>query len=932
MVTNAFKDIVDSFIEKVKYINAFNKEQYDAELAVLKQQLKDELDALQLEQPLLTAYNRKVFVDNPKGMFGAVEKNASGVNALKYIAIGSHYHKISIDAIDDAICQPELIDISKHGNIVISPCIDGDLRDEANSKIHKLCLVHLYELIMNMLLSTEIGKLHFSIINLGLSEDVQPIVSRLHPALYDMITEESEMKKLSERLNTILKQKVTTGRVASEITEVVVVLDYKDYRNKVSDQFSVIFNRGKSANIHFVLFNPGLKEDDENGVMNTSCYLLSKVDSIVPEASPNTTDGGLSYCDCLYDLPTLWQECFNYVNESVKKSKCKQADFSTVPYVKTTSEIAAPIGALISGDTVDFKLDVNKGHYHAFVIGETGSGKSRFLHDIIINMIGKYSPKDVELYLMDFKGVEFIPYRDIKHSRVILVDRADERITYEVIRELKEKMEERQRILASSGASDVDEYNKHSSDNHLSQIILVADECQTLFADRSRNSRLRNEMIDIIALIAQQGRAYGVHLLLATQSLSNAPQLGKDILNQIGEHYILPCLPADARRLVPEHEQRETEEVVSKMVKGKGQCYYQGTDGKFLFTFNYIPKGEQQDNLIEVAKNKSSDYESNGQVYFSGSLKYELTKDAIKCLSTKGRRRIVLSPGQDIVINQTPTSIAFHEEQGENIMILGINDKHYATRTAINLLVSSIATSMAKGLDFEFLVVDCMKCEDDEEYMDVLDELASRRYCKIIKPRDRKITLYNLCKDIASGNTKPTILTILGEETFRELKFDDRLEVVEDGAFTSHSSEASFDDALAMMSMLSNPVAGKAQSNADISNIKTVSDAMKFILDKGPENAVHTIMQLDRADNFYIENDGYVNSKTIYSRFCHLIILRSNEKDIHSLKLPEEVRPDTLEDNADRLRAYYYNEGSNVYGLFTPYMMPSPESIDNIIN
>ena len=205
-------------------------------------------------------------------------------------------------------------------------------------------------------------------------------------------------------------------------------------------------------------------------------------------------------------------------------------------------------------------------------------------------MIAKYSPEDVELYLMDFKGVEFNPYRDIKHSRVILVDRADERITYEVIHELKQKMEERQKILAAAGASDVDEYNKMSADSHISQIILVADECQTLFSDDAKNNKLQRDMIATIALIAQQGRAYGVHLLLATQSLSNAPQLGASILNQIGEHYILPCLPADAQKLVPDHERKDTETVVSQMEKGKGQCYYQGADGKFLFTFSYIPR------------------------------------------------------------------------------------------------------------------------------------------------------------------------------------------------------------------------------------------------------------------------------------------------------------------------------------------------------
>lgn len=914
MVTSAFKDIIDSFIEKVKNISAFNKEQYNAEMDILKQQLKEQLDALQLQYPLLTAYNRQVFNENPKLMLDAIKKNAANVTNLKYIAVNESF-PIQIEAIDDIICQPVVIDISEHGNIVIAPDNKGK-----NSPIA------LQEILLNMLLTLEIGRSHLNIVNLGLSEDAIGIVSDLDPALFDMITDPSEMKSLANRLGNIVKQKVTTGKLEKQETEIVLVLDYKDFKDRISESFSVLFNKGKSANIHFILYNPGVIDEDKDGLLATNKYYLR-----LSLNSKAVNESVFCHFSGICDLRGIRQACYDYINENANRSKCQQVDFSEVPYEKTTSDIVAPIGALNNGDIVDFKFDVNKGHYHTFVIGETGSGKSRFLHDVIINMIGKYSPKDVELYLMDFKGVEFNDYRDVKHSRVILVDRADERITYEVIRELKEKMEKRQRLLASVGASDVDEYNKISSDNHLSQIILVADECQTLFADRTRNSRLQNEMIGIIALVAQQGRAYGVHLLLATQSLSNAPQLGKDILNQIGEHYILPCLPADARRLVPDHEQRDAEEVVSKMEKGKGQCYYQGADGQFLFTFNYIAKGEQQNSLIEAVKNKAKDYESNGQVYFSGSLKYEMTEDTIHILSPKGgRRRIVASPGQDIAITQKPTSIALHEEQGENIMILGINDKHFATRSAINLLVSSIATSTAKGLDYEFVVIDCMKCDDDEAYIDVLAELESRRLCHLVRPRERKKTLYNLCKDIASGNPKPTILTILGEETFRELKFNDALEVTEEEGQSSNTGADSFEDALAMMSMLSNPVADKSQSNSDILSLKTVADAMKYILEKGPENGVHTIMQLDRADNFYIDNDGYINSKTIYSKFCHLIILRSNEKDIYSLKLPDEIRPETLEDNAERLRAYYYNEGSNTYGLFTPYMMPSVERVNNI--
>lgn len=471
-----------------------------------------------------------------------------------------------------------------------------------------------------------------------------------------------------------------------------------------------------------------------------------------------------------------------------------------------------------------------------------------------------------------------------------------------------------------------------SADSHISQIILVADECQTLFTDNAKNTKLQTEMIATIALIAQQGRAFGVHLLLATQSLTNAPKLRSDILNQIGEHYILPCLPVDACRLVPEHEQNETEMVVAQMEKGKGQCYYQGADGKFMFTFDYIAKGEQQDSLIEKARQKADKYETNGQIYFSGSLQYAMTGDTIDALATKGRRYIVASPGQSIAISQTPLSIVLRDEAGENMLLLGINDKQYVTRTTINTLVSMIASARKKGLDCQFVVIDCLKCDEEEPYMHILDSLEQSGLCRIVAPRQRKHTLYSLCKDIAAGTARPTVLVILGEETFRELKFDESLDIdantkPNETNGMSSADNMSFDDALAMMNMLSNPV----NETDGLKDIKTVTSALKYILERGPENAVHTVMQMDRMDNYYIGNEnGYVGAKTIYSHFAHIILLRSGEQDVLKLRLPDDISPAALEDNADRLRAYYYNESGNRYSLLTPYVMPSIEQIDKL--
>ena len=788
-------------------------------------------------------------------------------------------------------------------------------------------------LLMCALLAMPVGKVRLHFIDLNFSGKAQFFIDNFDRSVCEVCLDVSSAERQAESLKEKMAQRLR-GELSDDSYDFVVFLDFLNDYNKIGNAYSQIIEKGALANIHTIFINNGqnLEENVYNPLLGNKDRFCP-IDGYTKLPKDYKYDRSLTFAALSFAKDSDFRhKCIEYLNSGVQQDD-ETPKIDETEYAVTTSVIEVPIGKTANGETVEFKMDVNRGHYHAFVIGETGSGKSRFLHDIIINMIAKYSPEDVELYLMDFKGVEFNPYRDIKHSRVILVDRADERITYEVIHELKQKMEERQKILAAAGASDVDEFNKMSADKHISQIILVADECQTLFSDDVKNNKLQRDMIATIALIAQQGRAYGVHLLLATQSLSNAPLLGASILNQIGEHYILPCLPADAQKLVPDHERKDTETVVSQMEKGKGQCYYQGADGKFLFTFSYIPKGEVQDSLIDAAKKKSDEHNSNGQVYFSGSLQYAMDEQTIDVIAAKGRRHIVASPGQSIAISQSPVTIPLRDESGENIILLGINDKQYVTRTSINTLVSMIATSRSKELDYEFVVMDCMKCDDDEPYMDILDKLQAEGMCRLVRPRDRKALLYQLCKDIASGTARPTMLTILGEETFRELKFDEPLDIAEENNSTQANVEEpmSFDDALSMMNMLGNPVTSKPQTDSGISDIKTVMQALEYILDRGPENGVHTIMQLDRIGNFYITKDGYVNSKDVYSRFAHLLILRTGENDLVTLSLPDNIRPAALEDNGERLRAYYYNEGSNRYELFTPYLLPKIELIDKLL-
>ena len=922
--TIAATDMLVKYLEhRIRNIKADTQEAYDIERGEIVDELKQLAERISNIDPIILPRLPKA--DLQDEVIRNIASAACKRTTMPHIYTDTTCN-IGIQNI--AVCLPKYVNFSETPGATIYG-ING-WEEFAQKK-----MTHL---LMSVLLSMPLGKVRLHFIDLNFSCKAQFFIDNFDRSVCNIYCDVQSAKGLAESLKTKMAQRLR-GELSDNIYDFVVFLDFLNDYNNIGNAYRQIIEKGAFANIHTVfilndynveegVYDPGLLDKDKFCFINGYTTLKDEI---------NYTEAILSLANLsLAQDSDFRSKCIEYLNNGLQtedEPEIDEPEIDKTEYAVTTSAIEAPIGKTTDGETVDFKIDVNRGHYHAFVIGETGSGKSRFLHDIIINMIAKYRPEDVELYLMDFKGVEFNPYRDIKHSRVILVDRADERITYEVIRELQQKMEERQKILAAAGASDVDEFNKMSADKHISQIILVADECQTIFSDDAKNNKLQRDMIATIALIAQQGRAYGVHLLLATQSLSNAPLLGASILNQIGEHYILPCLPADAQKLVPDHERKDTETVVSQMEKGKGQCYYQGADGKFLFTFSYIPKGEVQDSLIDAAKKKSDEHNSNGQVYFSGSLQYAMDEQTIDVIAAKGRRHIVASPGQSIAISQSPVTMQLRNESGENIMLLGINDKQYVTRTSINTLVSMIATNRRKELDYEFVVMDCMKCDDDEPYMDVLDKLQAEGQCRLVRPRDRKALLYQLCKDIASGSARPTMLTILGEETFRELKFDEPLDIAEENNSTQANVEEpmSFDDALSMMNMLGNPVTSKPQTDSGISDIKTMMQALEYILDHGPENGVHTIMQLDRIGNFYITKDGYVNSKAVYSRFAHLLILRSGENDVSTLTLPDDIRPAVLEDNGERLRAYYYNEGSNRYELFTPYLMPKTEQIDKLL-
>jgi S-DNA-T family DNA segregation ATPase FtsK/SpoIIIE len=154
---------------------------------------------------------------------------------------------------------------------------------------------------------------------------------------------------------------------------------------------------------------------------------------------------------------------------------------------------------------------------HMLVAGTIGSGKSVFLHEIIMSLIMKYSPEEVRLILIDPKYTEFSVYEGLPHLLIneIITDPAKAIAAFNwVIAEI----ERRYTLFAQMNKKgitvrNINEYNNvvEKKEDKLPKIVLIVNEAAALMMAAKTDIENRVERIAAVA------RAAGIHLIFATQ-------------------------------------------------------------------------------------------------------------------------------------------------------------------------------------------------------------------------------------------------------------------------------------------------------------------------------------------------------------------------------------------------------------------------------
>lgn len=563
-------------------------------------------------------------------------------------------------------------------------------------------------------------------------------------------------------------------------------------------------------------------------------------------------------------------------------------------WVLSSSErIIIPIGR---GPQKIQYIELGKGMAHnCLVVGRIGSGKSTLLH-VIIAVLGLiYSPKEIELYLIDFKkGTEFKTYatNNMPHARIIALQ-CEREFGLSTLQKLEEELDSRAELFntVTQGGTEcrnISDYRRITQ-KQLPRILLIVDEFQGFFEE---DDDIASKASNILDHLVRQGRVFGIHTILCSQTLVDSITFIRSFKDQMTIRIALQCSDDDSRLILAEDNPS------AKFLSRPGEAIYNSNNGRpednNTFQVAWLPDDKRYDYFKKMLnKANGQSISVPPQIVFEGESfadpkKNRELQELLTAFPPKQKiKNISAWIGQPIAIKES-TALVFNNQRGNNFLLIGKNDK-----AALGILSTSLISLAAqyKQNDVHIYVVNL---STDDECVAMFERLTSilphtqfftgKDLSKLLEKISTKVN-----KNIDMENYQDSIyLVIFGLQKARELKEDDD--------FVSFTDE----------------------------NKPKVSPTKQFsnILKEGPDIGIHTLVWCD----------GYSSltnkiGRNLIREFDMRVVLQMGTDDSNSLI-------DTSAANKlGPYGAYYYSINENILEKFKPYNMPiKDKDTDNWLN
>lgn len=324
-------------------------------------------------------------------------------------------------------------------------------------------------------------------------------------------------------------------------------------------------------------------------------------------------------------------------------------------------------------------LDLGRGTaQHALVVGKTGSGKSTLLHALITGASLWYGPDQVELYLIDFKkGVEFKPYaaRGLPQARIVAIE-SDREFGLSVLEKLDAELRRRGERFRAAGVQDLAGYRAttDAAVDPMPRTLLIVDEFQEFFV---ADDKLAHDAALLLDRLVRQGRAFGLHVVLGSQTLGGAYSLARATLGQMAVRIVLPCSEADGHLALGE------ENTAARHLARPGQAIYNeaggAVDANRSFQVSWLDESSREDYLRKLAERKLPAPERRDPaIVFEGNTPGDLAANAFlagEVALPPGHRgsELALWLGEPVSI-KAPTQAVLRRQSGHHLLVVGQRD------------------------------------------------------------------------------------------------------------------------------------------------------------------------------------------------------------------------------------------------------------------
>lgn len=533
----------------------------------------------------------------------------------------------------------------------------------------------------------------------------------------------------------------------------------------------------------------------------------------------------------------------------------------------TKDGIRIPIGLHGANEVQYLTLGVG-GSHHALIAGVAGSGKSSLLHTIILQALSQYGPDELRIYLVDFKrGVEFKIYADYKlPSFEVVAIESEREFGYNILKALEREQKiraDRFKRVKDRKIDRIEDYRALPDAAPMPRILVIMDEFHELFSNAS--DKIGKESAEMMERIVRQGRAFGVHIILASQSYSNVGGLDKSVYDQMAVRIVLKCSKTDASLLLGDG----SSDVDQISIDDPGRAIYNSEAGNkeynSHFRVAFIDPSKHREILEGVSERTCKLSNNKTRILLSNiednkySIFNQFTDYSAEACKVPGR----LYLGEPLSVVNNLNMDLIRNEYANMLMVGSDSDKARSmfAFTMLSLAINYWVSHNKKAPDEPFIYFLNYKPLRDDYFIDAPGLLATKLLTKYVKnipinnPSEIKNTIQKLYSESldaqSSAASENKYLMVFGYQRAEDLKSEDKVAEKQD-----------------IMSMMSPRNQGLTHSMKEMTEV---------ILMMGAQNGIHSVFwqddfkALDFADRklitYFYQKIAFDMSKEDYSQF-----------------------------------------------------------------